>query len=223
MVKKGSFLFLGLFFLLLTQPACAGTLYSSGVAWNGTNGQYGISTAGAYVTDAFTLASASTVTSIDLGLWDYGSQDLRYDPASLSYKIQNAVGTVVSSGNVALTTLDTQYYGSGFREFLSEFSLNVSLDAGTYYLTLSQGLASNGESIGWAFNQFGANNVAWVSPHAPFNSPWLNADGFEESFIINGEPIVVPPPPPSPTPEPATLLLIGLGLAGLAGARKRIK
>lgn len=208
---------------LLVQPASATVLYSSGVAWDGTTGQYGISGTGAYVTDAFTLLSQSTITSVDLGLWDaFGGNGtngyITYEPSSLNYKIQNASGVDVSSGNVSLNTLDSKMYGSGFWMFKSEFLLNVALPAGTYYLTLSNGAATNGEAIGWSFNQNDTSIVAWTYPHAPFNSQLSAANIPAESFIINGK----TDSGPTQTPEPATLLLVGLGLLGLGGFRKKL-
>ncbi len=210
-MAKNSLVFLAVVALvLLVQPVRADVLYSSGLAWNATTGQYGISGTGSYVTDPFTL-SASTITSIDLGLWDAFDASNHYDPSALTYTIQDATGAVLSSGTVGLTTLNSQSYGSGFWEFESEFSLNVNLSAGTYYLTLANGLATNGEAIGWSFSQSNNNLTAWSSRDFTTSAPNVSA----ESFIINGT--------TSPVPLPPALLLLGSGLIGLVGTGKRFK
>ncbi len=198
--------------VLFVQPVRADMLYTSNVAWNATTGQYGISGTGVSVTDPFSLSSASTITSIDLGLWDAGGTSSHYDPSTLDYTIRDASGAVLSSGTVGLTTLNNQLYGSGFWEFQSEFSLNKNLAAGTYYLTLANGSATNGEGIGWSFDQSNNNLTAWSSTNFMTSSANVSA----ESFIINGSPA-------TPTPIPAAAWLLGSGLMGLFGFRRKEK
>jgi hypothetical protein len=222
MVKKSLVFLAVLAMVLFVQPVRAAVLYDSGIAWNNVNlGQYGISvtspgTPSEYVTDPFTLSSASTITSINVGLYDAMVGSNHFDPSTLVYMIQDGTGAVKSSGTVGLETVLDISAGASW-DFQSKFVLpgsGLDLAAGTYYLTLSNGSATNGEQIGWVYSQINNNKTSWTSRDFRTNAANVGA----ESFIINGTTGSVPS-----VPEPATMLFLGLGLIAAAVAKKRIK
>lgn len=125
--------------------------------------------------DSFNLSSRSTLTGVTLGLWVV-SGDL---PLSLDWSIWSG-GPSVDTGGTELTSgagasLDNTLLATnnfGFDIYRSTFSLgSVSLDAGTYWLDLTNAVESEGFlGVAWDQNNGplgdGNGSQAWVSaPH----------------------------------------------------------
>ena len=193
--------------------ANADTLFDSGVKWDQITGSSLVTVGqGAFLWDNFTLSSKSDITSIDLGLMSSNGES----PSTIQYEIYNNSQVKMSSGAVNLFDSHSQMYGSSTR-FDTYFNLSLTLDAGNYYLLLTDGTlfpGSAGGGVGWGFINNNPSG-AW-SYGARFQFPNPNVP--EYSFDIKGTIHNV-----GAVPEPATMLLFGAGIAGLAavGRRKR--
>ena len=111
------------------------------------------------------------------------------------------------SGNIAsgTATLSNSYVGSNYYDFYTSTAsgLNVSLGAGTYWLTLSAGASTNGNWLAWDVNSGPSQAVHNV-----------NGNVRSEAFTIYGT-------SGTSTPEPGTLIMFGSGIIGLAGVLRR--
>jgi len=181
---------------LSTAPAFASTVLY-------TNGSMALSSAfyldfGYVVSDSFTVAQ-STVTGFDAGIWVPAGDS----PASVNW----AIGGSAMSGNIAsgTATLSNSYVGSNYYDFYTSTAsgLNVSLGAGTYWLTLSAGASTNGNWLAWDVNSGPSQAVHNV-----------NGNVRSEAFTIYGT-------SGTSTPEPGTLIMFGSGIIGLAGVLRR--
>jgi hypothetical protein len=210
-----SVLILGLLAALAAAPAFAdSTLYSNGTGNHTSSGPLigGPAIVGPYqVSDSFTLSQSSTVTGVTLDIALYGGDTL----ASLDWSI----GTSAFDNSIGAGTVDTfspiifdgfnGAIGSHFQDFYTEsFSIpDRPLGAGTYWLTLANGVGGGG--VFWQEND---------GPSAAYaNYPFYNYYGnvASETFQILGS------EDSTATPEPSSFLLLGSGLAGLAGLLKR--
>src|SRR5271157_2347438 len=185
---------------LFALPVSAGTLlYDNGPVGNGYTGAFDI-WGGYSVTDSFTLAAASTLTTAQVGLWTYISEA---PPDSLNWSITTSPlgGATVASGVAALTNafVGVGYY-TEYYVYQSTFSLGgASLAAGTYYLQLDQGTSSGGDFLLWDVNN--GPSQAWNnSVGSVFGQCAVGATSCSESFQIYGS-------PGSTVPEPGTLAL----------------
>jgi hypothetical protein len=155
---------LAIFLALLTTPVWGGTVLYSDGAINGTEGGSTIfNFLGNLwsVSDSFTLASNSTVTDLsNIGIWLDPGDTL----TSLDWIISTAAdggGTVEGSADNAPST-STQLTPAGsygndgnYNVYNVSFSVTpgLSLAAGTYYLTLEEGITNpTGTAVYWDVN-----------------------------------------------------------------------
>jgi hypothetical protein len=149
------------------------------------------------VSDSFTLANASNLTGVQLGLWAFYAEP----PATVQWSIGTTpFGSGQGSGTANLANTLYKTSTSGLPVYSSTFPINLQLGSGTYWLTLQNGTDSGGNTLGWDAN-YGPSSAFLYSTAYPNPS---------ESFQILGTVATA-------TPEPASINLLGIGIAGLAG------
>ncbi len=190
------------FALAVCAPASASTIYSNGPI-NGTYNAWSFWGSVDYaVADSFVSTGSTTVTGFDAGVWvDSGAT-----PTTLTWTILTGGpswlgGTTVASGSAIWSNT---YFGSAFGiydVYASTVSgLNAPIGAGTYWLELSNGVASDAQNLFWDENDgpsLAYHNVAGVI-------------GSEAFTVYGGSAVPVPP----------SALLLGSGLLGLVGWRR---
>ena len=169
----------------------AGMVYYNGPI-KGTDNAWIISQ-GQQVTDSFTLTGPTSLTGAQVGLWLL--------PGDAAIGVDWAIGTSafasdVGSGTASLSNVFQYSNSFTYSVFDSTFSLDATLGAGTYWLTLHDGMSRLGNYVFWDEND---------GPSSSLDSP-LGAIG-SESFQVYGAAV----------PEPASLILFGLGVVGLLG------
>ena len=190
--------------------ASAAVLYDNGPI-NGTFDAWTINN-GYAVADSFSLASASTVTGVNFGVWEYPGNSL----TSVNWSITTpALVTTYPTGASATVTDGAQtatgfgYYDIGTDSFSTG---NVRLAAGTYYLVLQDAVTSEGNPVYWDVND--GVSTAYENTIGNVNGvlgPGSNSDPFQ---VIG-----------TAAPEPSTWAMLLLGFAGLgfAGYRRTTK
>ena len=202
-----SALILGLIGAIAAAPAFAGTLYDNiGPTSNGGFGAMGL---GAYpVSDSFTLSSSSTVTGVNFLVWLTPGDNL----SSVDWSIGTShFDASIGAGTATTTSLGetNSNVGGTFNIFNEAISISgLSLDAGTYWLTLHNASAE-GDFVYWDISD--GSSEAWATNYGSLNG-WAGYSGSNsETFQILGTEDT------SVSPEPSSFLLLGSGLAGLAG------
>lgn len=172
--------------------------------------------------DDFTLAAASTITSIRF--WTAQDDLTSYaGTTEFSFRSNNSgvPGAIVQSGSFVSTQTSTPDSTFGLTIFRHDGVVNVSLGAGTYWLVLHNGPSSvqPSTSFYWAFSDSQQGNAqAFELPAGPWGG--ISA---ELAFELNANPDSPPPPPPpdAAVPEPTSLLLVGAGVVVFAIRRFR--
>jgi hypothetical protein len=192
--------------VLLTAPAPGAVLYSNG-AINGDLNAWSISDcttcdppAMFLVTDSFVLTAPATITGVTFGDWVIAGAT----PETVYWGISASPfggGTSVSLTSSLFCSASSTCGGRGEDVYSSSFTLDLSLGAGTYWLTLDGGTASAG-GLQWDENGGSSSAEQWRLPNGtPGAIP-------SESFTIDG----------SAVPEPGSLALGGSGLLLLLAA-----
>jgi len=192
----------------LSQQGVAAVLYEDGSTLYGDNSEISI---WAYqVTDSFTLSAASVVTGVVFTAWTYG---IPTSAASVNWEITSTVPNYNSSNppvgtNITLTTPSSGMTNGSWTVREYTFSTgSIPLSAGTYYLTLDNGLSLSAPNydIGWDINS---------GPSVAYDNGELYP--YAESFEILGT-----QDPAAPLPSTWTMMLIGLVGLGFVAYRRQ--
>jgi hypothetical protein len=198
---------------LATSMAVAGpvTLYSNGTI--GTAEAFGITGSTNLVSDSFTLTASATITMITFSDWiipvsGATPEAVQWDIGSSAFGSDlGSAADVTLSSTLFCADVDPACDIQGFDIYSSSFGLDVSLAAGTYWLTLENATASDGTDGSWGTGFTSGGSAAEVSDSQGIgNIP-------SEFFQIDGV----------TTPEPGSLALGGAGLVLLAAAGRCFK
>jgi hypothetical protein len=173
--------------------AKAGVLYTNGPI-SGNVGALFINH-GVAVRDSFTLTGPSTITGVEFGAWvNQGAK-----PVSVDWGISaTPTFTDQATGALSSTFLFTNIFTLDV--YKADFSIpDLTLAAGTYWLTLQNAVESDGGFLSW--DQNSGSSQAFSSAAGGLTAP-------SNSFTIFG----------SAVPEPATWAMMLLGVAGLGAA-----
>jgi hypothetical protein len=160
------------------------------------------------LSDSFSLLNQTILTKATLGLWSPSNTH----PESLTWSIgASPFGSELGAGAATLSSAPVAGY-SQFDVYLATFDLNVTLAAGDYWLTLSDGASTGGAPLGWDIN-FGPSL-------AFYRNNGGSGDADSEYFKLEGSEVTGPGP--APVPEPASLAIFAAGLICVAAVRRRV-
>jgi hypothetical protein len=199
----------GVFALCLAAvPAAAQTLYSNGPV-NGTTDAWTINF-GFVVSDSFSLTNIGEVTGVNFYAWTLPGDVL--ETAEVSITSSEFGGTTYADQILNFTQSACSANQLGYNVCLesSDGMTPLRLNAGTYWLNLSNAVVNDGDPIFWDENsgpsQASENSVGTIP---------------SEAFTILAGELVSTTSTTGTTPEPTSVMLWGSGIIGLAGAIRR--
>jgi PEP-CTERM motif len=167
---------------------------------NGTTDAWTINF-GYVVSDTFTLSSASTVTSVSFGVWEFPGDTMSTVDWTIT-ATENGTGVGLTS-NVTDKYISTNQYG--YNIDLISFNAGVPLAAGTYWLNLYNATVPSGDPVYWDENSGKASASESAVGTIPSEAFTIGTSGGTSGS----------------TPEPSSIMLFGSGILGLAGVLRR--
>ena len=214
-MRIASLSLLALCLTLAAVPAMAqGTVYDNGPV----NGQVDAWTInfGFSVSDTFHLSAASTVN--DISFWAWVEPGDTATSVELQLSSVGYFGNELFDGTVSLTQSNcfTNNFGFDVCAESGNFA-GPQLNAGNYYLTLTNAATADGNPLYWDEN----SGVGCMSSGCP-SSAQENTLGTipSEAFTLSGG-TGTTTTTSGTTPEPSSIMLFGSGILGLAGVLRR--
>jgi PEP-CTERM motif len=197
---------------LAVVPAVAQDIYDNGPT-NGTTDGWTINF-GFAVSDSFTLSSGATVGGLNFAAWVEPGDTLQ--SAEVSITSSEFGGTSFFDQTVSFTQSGcvANQYGFNVCTESSTFS-GPSLNAGTYWLNLSNASTAAGDPVYWDENSgpsSASENSIGTVPSESFTL--VGSGGGPGTGTGTGS-------GPGTTPEPSSIMLFGSGILGLAGVLRR--
>jgi PEP-CTERM motif len=195
---------------LAVVPAVAQDIYDNGPT-NGTTDGWTINF-GFAVSDSFTLSSGATVGGLNFAAWVEPGDTLQ--SAEVSITSSEFGGTSFFDQTVSFTQSGcvANQYGFNVCTESSTFS-GPSLNAGTYWLNLSNASTAAGDPVYWDENSgpsSASENSIGTVPSESFTLVGGTSTTSTTSTSTTGT-----------TPEPSSIMLFGSGILGLAGVLRR--
>ena len=189
---------------LLSGMAQSTVVYDNGPIQGITarNIGFGVLTNDFSISNSFSIDSKSTITGITFGAWIPYANTV----ATVDWAIGTTFFDVSLGSGVAVAFGDQPVGGAGpFTFTLTSFSVpDLALGAGTYFLTLTNGLNDQGGTVFWDAS-FGSSLARQTDGGTPF-------DIDSSAFQVLGKAI----------PEPSTLVLLSVAMGLLAWSSRHI-
>ena len=195
---------------LAVVPAVAQDIYDNGPT-NGTTDGWTINF-GFAVSDSFNLGAAANVTGLNFAAWALPGDVL--ESAEVSITSSEFGGTSFFDQVVSFTQSGCVGNQFGYNVCTESASFSgPSLNAGTYWLNLSNATVNTGDPIYWDENSGPSSASQNTLGSIPSESFTLvgGSSSSSTSSTSSG----------SSTPEPSSIMLFGSGVLGLAGLLRR--
>jgi hypothetical protein len=202
-------LFTVLCLALTVLPAAADVVYDNGPVNGQVNG-WTINN-GFVVSDSFDLTRKSTIQGFDFAVWAFPGDT----PQKVDWSLTSAAngGTIFGSGTANLTSqfLFTNLDGFDIDEE-TVTGLNVSGEAGSYWLNLQNAVTLQGNPLYWDENSgVGCTSAGCPSQASESSVGTIPSEAFDIYGTTGGQ----------LAPEPSSFMLLGSGILGLATYLRR--
>jgi hypothetical protein len=212
--------FVPLFLLFLTLavvPTVAQDIYDNGPI-NGNTDAWNISN-GYIVSNSFTCCredggGTNTVTGLSFGAWLFPGDTLTSAELSITSGENGGTSYFDQTINFTQSGCVANQYGYNVCTETSSFS-GPTLNAGTYWINLQNGMSPSGEGVYWDENS-GTNSMASENTVGTIPS-----EAFTLIGTINSTTSTTTTTSTGSVPEPSSVMLFGSGIIGLAGWLRR--